>query len=103
MAVSMPTDSWDGTGHFRVAQSNVLLDTSRMGLQDVLARVGLSDAELGSRLGVSAEAVRLWRSGARRISPVHVKKIELDFNIPRHELRPDIYDAPNPAVSGDAA
>ena len=65
-----------------------------MGIDSVLSRTGLSDAKLADHLMVSAETVRLWRNGRRRMSPAHARRIEQDFGIGRHELRPDIYDAP---------
>lgn len=65
-----------------------------MSLASYMLDHDLSDAEMGGRLGVTAEAVRLWRHGKRRIAPVTAKRIEREFGIPLHQLRPDLWQAP---------
>jgi DNA-binding transcriptional regulator YdaS (Cro superfamily) len=35
--------------------------------------------------------VRLWRKGTRRVSSDRALEIEREFNIPRHQLRPDLW------------
>ncbi len=63
-----------------------------MGLATYMAENGLSDAQLGVMVGVSAEAVRLWRHGKRSISAKRAIKISALTGIPRHQLRPDLWD-----------
>ena len=59
---------------------------------------GLTDAAVAVRLGLSDEAVRLWRVGKRAVTAERALEIEAKLGIPRHEVRPDLWDAP-----GDAA
>lgn len=73
-----------------------MLDCWGMSLASYMADHSLNDAEVGARLGVTAEAVRLWRHGKRRIAPITAKRIEREFGIPLHLLRPDIWQAPAP-------
>jgi DNA-binding transcriptional regulator YdaS (Cro superfamily) len=63
-------------------------------MEFVDARTGLplSDAGLAREVGVSAEAVRLWRLKKRRISPRHVSAVSRITGIPRHDLRPDLWE-----------
>ncbi len=56
----------------------------------------LTDARVAAALCVSREAVRLWRRDARRISPRNAKKLAELYGIPRHELRPDLWERPDP-------
>lgn len=73
-----------------------------MTLDSRLKELGISDADFAQQHGVSAEAVRLWRKGLRRMSPDTAKAIEQKTGIPRHELRPDLWEPPA-AASQDAA
>ena len=72
-----------------------------MTLESRLRDLGISDAEFAQQHGVSAEAVRLWRKGLRRMSPATAMAIEQKAGIPRHELRPDLWEPP--ARAEDAA
>ena len=47
--------------------------------------------KLARTLGVSRETVRNWRSGTYRVSPEHAREIEKQLDVPRHELRPDLW------------
>ena len=57
-------------------------------------KTDLSNAEIAASVGVSAEAVRLWRHGKRRVAPRHALAVSRITGIPRHELRPDLWEAP---------
>ena len=70
-----------------------------MALDSAFDRTGLTDAQIAERISVSAEAVRLWRRGLRRVSHKHARRLETELGIPKHELRPDIYDAPHPGTA----
>lgn len=62
-----------------------------MSLASYMTEHSLTDTEVGYRLGVSAEAVRLWRHGKRRITAEKAQLINREFGIPLHSLRPDIW------------
>jgi DNA-binding transcriptional regulator YdaS (Cro superfamily) len=47
-------------------------------------------------LGLSRPAVGGWFSGEKKPSPDHAREIESKFGIPRHRLRPDLWDEPTP-------
>jgi DNA-binding transcriptional regulator YdaS (Cro superfamily) len=65
-----------------------------MALASYMAEKGLTDAQLGALVGVSGELVRLWRLGRRRISAERVGALSSATGIPRHKLRPDLWDDP---------
>lgn len=65
-----------------------------MSLASYLAEKGLTDGELGTMLGVSAELVRLWRHGRRPISAKRAVDMSKVTGIPLHELRPDLWEPP---------
>ncbi len=46
---------------------------------------------LATRLGLTRQALQQWRE----IPPRRVKAIERITGIPRHELRPDLWDRPD--------
>lgn len=54
-----------------------------------------SGAALARLIGVSTVMVHKWRNGAR-ITPERARQIEQATNgaVRRHELRPDVFDAP---------
>jgi DNA-binding transcriptional regulator YdaS (Cro superfamily) len=62
-----------------------------MSLEPIFKAHAVNEAELAARLGISREMVRLWRKGARRVSSDRALEIEREFNIPRHQLRPDLW------------
>jgi DNA-binding transcriptional regulator YdaS (Cro superfamily) len=73
-------------------------------LDDILDEFGVLPKDLQISLGVTYEAVRLWRNGRNRITPTVAREIELKFGIPRHRLRPDIWDPPpEPSRKREAA
>jgi DNA-binding transcriptional regulator YdaS (Cro superfamily) len=80
-----------------------------MSLASYMAKNELTDGKLATILGVSDELVRLWRHGRRRISAERAIVLSNKTGIPRHELRPDIWDAPGsesvspPPESAEAA
>jgi len=62
-------------------------------LQQYIDRENTTQAALAARLGVSPSALSLILSGARKPGVYLTKKIEAVTGIPRHELRPDVYEA----------
>ena len=66
-------------------------------LNRLLEEKGLRLSDLARKLGVNKSSVTLW--GLRRIPAERVLEIEKFTGIPRHELRPDIYPAPEKARS----
>ena len=73
-----------------------MLDSGVIALRSYLDANGLTDAEFALRIGVSGELVRLWRHGLRGISPQKAVVISERTGIPRHALRPDLWDPPRP-------
>jgi len=59
------------------------------GLDILIDRAG-SMTEIAAACAVTRSAVSNWR----RVPWQHVLKLEAAFDIPRHELRPDIYPPP---------
>jgi transcriptional regulator with XRE-family HTH domain len=60
----------------------------------LLAHHNVTEADVAAALGVTPKAVRNWRNGAYGPSPAMARAIEKEFGIPKHLLRPDIWDAP---------
>lgn len=54
---------------------------------------GLTKTQLADLLGVSPTMVSLIASGERKPGFALTKKIEAVTGIPRHVLRPDVYEA----------
>jgi DNA-binding transcriptional regulator YdaS (Cro superfamily) len=46
---------------------------------------------LADMLGISIQAIGQWR----KVPPLRVLQIEYRTGVPRHELRPDLYPAPD--------
>jgi DNA-binding transcriptional regulator YdaS (Cro superfamily) len=65
-------------------------------LDSIFTEFGLTTAEVAVSLNVTTEAVRLWRRGMRQLPPNYARLIEERFHIPRHRLRPDVWDPPPP-------
>lgn len=57
--------------------------------QAAIDRAGGVNA-LAKKIGTSSAAVAMWT----KIPPLRVAAVEDATGIPRHELRPDLYDAP---------
>ena len=56
----------------------------------------MTDAEFATLVGVSGELVRCWRHGIRAITAKRAIEISRVTGIPRHELRPDLWEPPAP-------
>ena len=54
----------------------------------------LTNAAVGLTCGVSPNAVRQWRYRLIGPNPHFVRVLEQRLGIPRHLLRPDIYESP---------
>lgn len=65
-----------------------------MSLATYLTERGLTDGDFAAQVGVSDELVRLWRHGRRAISAKRAVIISKITGIPRHELRPDLWEPP---------
>jgi DNA-binding transcriptional regulator YdaS (Cro superfamily) len=63
----------------------------------------LTLAGLGERVGLTKSAVCDVEAGRRRVSPEKAKEIEAATGIPRHVLRPDLWEAPADAQPEQAA
>lgn len=64
-----------------------------MDLDAFLTDLGLSDTTAANRLGVSSEAIRLWRRGKRQVPAERAVQIETELGVPRHVTRPDLWPA----------
>ena len=55
-----------------------------------------SQAALAEKIGVSQAHVSYWSCKAKKgVPPEHVMAIEIATGVSRHELRPDIFPAPD--------
>lgn len=52
---------------------------------------GLSQKEFGRQVGVNQSMVSQWLTGTRPLSPKKAIQINKRTAIPRHELRPDLW------------
>jgi DNA-binding transcriptional regulator YdaS (Cro superfamily) len=68
-----------------------------MGLAEHMKAHGWTDGRLGTEVGVSHDTVRIWRTGKRLIPAKHVGVVSAVTGIPRHVLRPDLWEPPPPA------
>ncbi len=59
-----------------------------------------------AKVGVKSRSIAYWKAG-RPMTPALAKKIEQITGVPRHELRPDLWDPPaalaKVASEGEAA
>lgn len=60
-----------------------------MDILELVKRAG-GTTKLAAALGITKNAPYQWR----KIPPKHVPEISRIFNIPRHELRGDLWEAP---------
>lgn len=65
------------------------------GIDEAVRRKG-SQSALARALNTSPQVVQQWQS-KRRIPAEWVLKVERETGVPRHELRPDLYPAPEAA------
>ena len=67
-----------------------------MDLRTYLESTGTTQATLAATLGVTQGLVHQWVKGLTKITPERAKAIEeaTGGTVKRHELRPDIFDAP---------
>lgn len=67
-----------------------------MDLTTYLEHNGARQADLAAALGVSPGLVSHWNTGRVKITAERAKQIEQATNgaVRRHELRPDVFDAP---------
>lgn len=62
-------------------------------LQQYMEQGQVTQAALAEQLGISPSMMSLILSGARQPGIPLTKKIEAVTGIPRHTLRPDVYEA----------
>ena len=61
-------------------------------VDEAIRRLG-SRGALAKRLGITRQAILLWPKRGPKAE--HVKILEELSGVPRHEIRPDIYDPPD--------
>jgi DNA-binding transcriptional regulator YdaS (Cro superfamily) len=71
-----------------------------MSVETVIERSG-GVAALARKLGVSHVSVIRWRR-AKRIPAERVRAVSEAAGVPKHEIRPDLFDAPAPAPQAAA-
>jgi transcriptional regulator with XRE-family HTH domain len=74
---------------------------AQLPLDAMLARYGLDRQKLSDSLGITREAVRKWAIGTTQPSIDNAMRAEALLNLPRHELRPDVWSPqmlPSPPV-----
>lgn len=64
-----------------------------MDVQTLLDRIDTTRAGLARAIGITKQATHQWRGP---IPAERVPAISKAFGIPRHELRPDLWEAPGP-------
>jgi transcriptional regulator with XRE-family HTH domain len=62
-------------------------------LSAYIKRQAITQSDLADKLGISPTTISLILSGARQPGIALTKKIESVTGIPRHQLRPDVYEA----------
>jgi len=63
-------------------------------LKPLFRSCGKRQNEIAALVGRSTGAISQWVNGERPIPADIVPKVEAATGIPRHELRPDLWDAP---------
>lgn len=58
-----------------------------------LKEANVSAAALARAVGVTPQTISRMAHGLRKPSPALTRKIEAATGIPRHEIRPDVYEA----------
>lgn len=59
-------------------------------------------AALARHLGIHPSLVSQWATGRRRVDPKHCRAIEDLTSVSRHDLRPDIFGAPDGSLESAA-
>jgi DNA-binding transcriptional regulator YdaS (Cro superfamily) len=77
--------------------------TPHAALAAYMSAHGLTDAAVADKLGVSAEAVRLWRTGRRPIAAKRAMALSRLTAVPCRLLRPDIWDESNRPPAAERA
>jgi transcriptional regulator with XRE-family HTH domain len=67
-------------------------------LDVALRERGISTIQAAKLCGATRQAVRMWRMGQRRPSVPYAKLLALQYGIPRHLIRPDLWDPPPEAA-----
>lgn len=70
---------------------------SNMSLEDEFSTRGLTITTVASSIGVCHENVRLWVRGKRPVPAERAAELDRLFEIPRHLIRPDVFDPPKDA------
>jgi transcriptional regulator with XRE-family HTH domain len=65
-----------------------------------MRRHGIKTAAIAALCGVTPTTVRYWRLGQRRPEPQLARLIAAELNMPRHLLRPDLWDPPPTVAAG---
>jgi DNA-binding transcriptional regulator YdaS (Cro superfamily) len=63
-------------------------------LASELVRLGITQSELASRIKVHKSQITRWTKWGMPIPPERAAKIEETTGIPKHQLRPDHFEAP---------
>lgn len=63
-------------------------------LPAILEPRGLKESDLVQVLGVSDRTVLFWRMNERKVSVENARRAEELLGIPKHLLRPDLWDPP---------
>lgn len=71
-----------------------ITDGQPFDLAAILEPRGLKESDLAQVLSVSERTVLFWRTGERKPSIHHAREAERLLGIPRHELRPDLWQPP---------
>jgi DNA-binding transcriptional regulator YdaS (Cro superfamily) len=69
-------------------------------LSEALDRIGMKQATLATAVGVHRSQVTRWVKWNMPVPAERVPDVERVTGIPRHELRPDIYEAPTAPRAG---
>jgi len=74
-----------------------------MNIKAYIEQVGIPSA--AKTLGVSVPAVKHYRNGIRKVSPINVISVcaATDWQVTPYELRPDIYPNPTDGLPADKA
>jgi hypothetical protein len=72
-------------------------------LDRVLLERDISSVSVASTCGVTQQCVSAWRLGRRRPGIQHAKLLDSALGIPRHLIRPDLFDPPTPKAASKRA